>query len=200
MCIRDRLEAEGIVSIIPCKGVVVRDRPFEELIELNEIAGSLESSALEAAFYNIRDNALEGMTLSLIHISRSVRRGEAFLPVKGLRALPKAPFYLRVAERDAAADIDVARLDDVFEPQFDGVRPEPARGVIHVEFQSRHDFWAAPAAHPARDGGVRIADSSVMLVNGAAVKAVSYTHLDVYKRQVFGNMIRYSSRRYSRRL
>ena len=57
-----QLEAEGIVSIIPCKGVVVRDRPFEELIELNEIAGSLESSALEAAFYNIRDNALEGMT------------------------------------------------------------------------------------------------------------------------------------------
>ncbi|MCD8233798.1 MAG: GntR family transcriptional regulator [Cloacibacillus porcorum] len=56
-----QLEAEGIVSIIPCKGVVVRDRPFEELIELNEIAGSLESSALEAAFYSIRDNALEGM-------------------------------------------------------------------------------------------------------------------------------------------
>ncbi|MCQ4765751.1 hypothetical protein, partial [Cloacibacillus evryensis] len=38
------------------------------------------------------------------------------------------------------------RLDDVFEPQFDGVRPEPARGVIHVEFQRRHDFGAAPAA------------------------------------------------------
>ena len=57
-----QLENEGIVSIIPSKGVVVRDRPFEELIELNEIAGALESTALEAAFYNIRKNALENMS------------------------------------------------------------------------------------------------------------------------------------------
>lgn len=51
-----QLESEGIVTIVPCKGVYVRKRTFTEYLEIHEIGRALESTALEAAFYNIRQN------------------------------------------------------------------------------------------------------------------------------------------------
>lgn len=74
-----QLEAEGVVSIIPCKGVVVRDRPFSELIELNEIAAALEASALEAAFGGIRGRALSAAEAIVDEVQARLREDDASL-------------------------------------------------------------------------------------------------------------------------
>lgn len=51
-----QLESEGIVTIVPCKGVYVRERTFQEYLEIHEIGRALESVALESAFYHIQAN------------------------------------------------------------------------------------------------------------------------------------------------
>ena len=44
-----QLESEGLVEVIPCKGVVVRKLTFRELNELHQIGGALEGMAYELA-------------------------------------------------------------------------------------------------------------------------------------------------------
>ena len=49
-----QLESEGLVKIIPCKGVVVRALSMEEIMEEQEIGAALEGMAYELAFENAR--------------------------------------------------------------------------------------------------------------------------------------------------
>jgi DNA-binding GntR family transcriptional regulator len=57
-----QLESEGLVRIIPCRGVVVREITIEEAMESQEVGGALEAMAYELAFYNARENCVERLT------------------------------------------------------------------------------------------------------------------------------------------
>ena len=57
-----QLEAEGLVTIIPCKGVVVRELSMEEIMEEQEIGAALEGMAYELAFFNARENCIPQLT------------------------------------------------------------------------------------------------------------------------------------------
>lgn len=71
-----QLETEGIVSVVPCKGVVVRDRPFKELIELNELTAAIEATTLEAAFYNIRNNVLDKLKIIVDDVTAALEKND----------------------------------------------------------------------------------------------------------------------------
>ena len=49
-----QLETEGLVDIIPCRGVVVRELSLEEVMEYQEIGAALEGMAYQLAYYNAR--------------------------------------------------------------------------------------------------------------------------------------------------
>ena len=53
-----QLESEGLVKIIPCKGVVVRELTLGEVMEAQEIGAALEGAAYELAFYNARERCV----------------------------------------------------------------------------------------------------------------------------------------------
>ncbi len=61
-----QLESEGLVKIIPCKGVVVRELSLEEVMEIQELAGALEGLAYELAFYNARVRCIPEMKEMLL--------------------------------------------------------------------------------------------------------------------------------------
>lgn len=48
-----QLESEGLVEVIPCKGVVVRKLTYQELHELHQIGGALEGMAYELASVHV---------------------------------------------------------------------------------------------------------------------------------------------------
>jgi len=49
-----QLETEGLVDIIPCRGVVVRELTVAEVMEAQEIGAALEGMAYQLAYYNAR--------------------------------------------------------------------------------------------------------------------------------------------------
>ena len=57
-----QLEAEGLVTIIPCKGVVVRYLTFEEAMDMQEVGAALEGMAYELAFDAVRESALDKLS------------------------------------------------------------------------------------------------------------------------------------------
>lgn len=56
-----QLESEGIVEIIPCRGVIVRKLSIEEVMEAQEFGGALEGMASELAFDNARKRCLPAL-------------------------------------------------------------------------------------------------------------------------------------------
>ncbi|MCC8178828.1 MAG: GntR family transcriptional regulator [Cloacibacillus sp.] len=50
-----QLESEGLVRIIPCKGVIVRELSINEVMEAQEVGAALEGMAYELAVYNARE-------------------------------------------------------------------------------------------------------------------------------------------------
>jgi len=57
-----QLEAEGLVTIVPCKGVIVRYLTFEEIMETQEIGAALEGMAYELAFEAVRRSSVDKLT------------------------------------------------------------------------------------------------------------------------------------------
>lgn len=65
-----QLESEGLVTIIPCKGVVVRNLTFEEIMEVQEFGAALEGMAYELAFDGARKYALDDLRLMVEEVGR----------------------------------------------------------------------------------------------------------------------------------
>ena len=53
-----QLESEGLVRIIPCRGVVVRELSIDEIMEAQEVGAALEGMAYQLAFYNAREKCI----------------------------------------------------------------------------------------------------------------------------------------------
>ena len=67
-----QLESEGLVRIIPCKGVVVREMTIGEIMESQEVGAALEAMAYELAFYNARENCLDRLTEVMDEVEKCV--------------------------------------------------------------------------------------------------------------------------------
>ena len=71
----------------------------------------------------------------------------------------RAPFFEAFLNADGAegfvdADIDVAGMGDIFEPQLQRVYPKPARGHVEVVLEKERELGAGPAAKCAGNGRV----------------------------------------------
>lgn len=74
-----QLESEGLVKIIPCKGVIVRDMTFEEIIETQEIGAALEGMANELAFHGAKKYALKDLTAIVAEVDKRLKTGDMSL-------------------------------------------------------------------------------------------------------------------------
>ncbi len=70
-----QLEAEGFVTIIPCKGVVVRSMSFEEIMDCQEIGGALEGRAAELAFNHVRKYSIEKLEAIVDEVCNNLDKG-----------------------------------------------------------------------------------------------------------------------------
>jgi DNA-binding GntR family transcriptional regulator len=71
-----QLEAEGFVTIIPCRGVMVDRMTLEDLRDIYQIAGALESSAFESAFPGITPDRLERMEELIREVQCRMAKGD----------------------------------------------------------------------------------------------------------------------------
>lgn len=74
-----QLESEGLVTIIPCKGVVVRSLSFEEIMEAQETGAALEGMAYELAFQGARKNILEKLSDIMEETESRMLKGDTSL-------------------------------------------------------------------------------------------------------------------------
>lgn len=72
-----RLEAEGFVQILPCKGVIVKRLSIEEIRNIYEIAGALECVAVELVGPGLTDEDFKKMD-ELINEAESMIREKNF--------------------------------------------------------------------------------------------------------------------------
>ena len=71
-----QLESEGLVRIIPCKGVVVRELSIDEVMEAQEVGAALEGMAYELAFYNARERCIPKLTELIAKAEKCFRDNE----------------------------------------------------------------------------------------------------------------------------
>ncbi|MEG1602411.1 MAG: GntR family transcriptional regulator [Cloacibacillus sp.] len=53
-----QLESEGLVKIIPCRGVVVRELSMDEIMDAQDVGAALEGMAYELAFPHARERCI----------------------------------------------------------------------------------------------------------------------------------------------
>lgn len=71
-----QLEAEGLVKIIPCKGVVVRSLTLEEIMEMQEVGAALEGMAYELAFDAARKYCVDKLRLIVDEVQHHLDKGD----------------------------------------------------------------------------------------------------------------------------
>ena len=71
-----QLESEGLVRIIPCKGVVVRELSINEVMEAQEVGAALEGMAYELAFYNARERCIPRLSELIARAERCFQNNE----------------------------------------------------------------------------------------------------------------------------
>ncbi|MCE5202435.1 MAG: GntR family transcriptional regulator [Synergistaceae bacterium] len=74
-----QLESEGLVTIIPCKGVIVRYLTFEEIMEVQEIGAALEGMAYELAFGTARKYCIDKLTAIVSDVQTRLEKGDVSL-------------------------------------------------------------------------------------------------------------------------
>lgn len=74
-----QLETEGLVTIIPCKGVVVRSLTLEEIMEVQEIGAALEGMAYELAFDGAKKNTIENLSAIVQEVEGYIQQGDLSL-------------------------------------------------------------------------------------------------------------------------
>ena len=71
-----QLESEGLVEVIPCKGVVVRKLTYQELLELHQMGGALEGTAYELACDYIDDVLLSQLEGTVQNVLEFLQKGD----------------------------------------------------------------------------------------------------------------------------
>lgn len=71
-----QLESEGLVEVIPCKGVVVRKLTYQELLELHQMGGALEGTAYELACDYIDDALLSQLEEIVQNVLGFLEKGD----------------------------------------------------------------------------------------------------------------------------
>ena len=74
-----QLEAEGFVTIVPCKGVIVRYLTFEEIMDAQEVGAALEGMAYELAFEPVRKSSVEKLRLIVDEVEKRLHDGDVSL-------------------------------------------------------------------------------------------------------------------------
>lgn len=74
-----QLESEGLVTILPCKGVAVRSLTFEEIMEAQETGAALEGMAYELAFDGARKYALNELRLMIGEVEQRLKNDDMTL-------------------------------------------------------------------------------------------------------------------------
>lgn len=72
-----QLEAEGLVKIIPCKGVVIREFSISEIMEIQEIGAALEGMAYELAFHSSQKKCIPILSEIISKAEAAFIRNEA---------------------------------------------------------------------------------------------------------------------------
>jgi len=74
-----QLESEGLVNIIPCRGVAVREQTLEEIIDAQEIGAALEGMAHELAFSRAKKYVLKHLAEIVEEVGQRLIKGDVSL-------------------------------------------------------------------------------------------------------------------------
>ncbi len=113
-----QLESEGLVRIIPCKGVVVRGLSVDEVMEAQEVGAALEGMAYELAFYNAREKCIPKLTELIAKVEKCLHDREPIAQALSME------FHMVVYEQCPNHSI-VEQLIKMRERIYDFPRREP---------------------------------------------------------------------------